>query len=233
MGQTTSTLRPLPVGAALLWFGAFGLAMLATTRLVLPPLVRGGWHPHLAWFAAGMPVFLGMFVAVAVQLRRERSSWSLVDVAERLRVRRLGRGDVVPIAIALAVTGVATPALLALGFSPAPSFMHVGPLAPHERGVLLWWIPFFAANILGEELLWRGVLLPRQERAHGRHAWIVHGLGWLVFHIAFGPSMMLVTAPLMLAQSWACQRTGNTTVGIAIHGGVNGLGFVALAFVPM
>lgn len=228
-----ATTRSSSAHAPWLWFTGFGLAMLATTRLLLPRLVEAGWHPHLAWFAAAAPVFGGMLVAVALVLAREGVPWTPHALATRLRVRALGRLDAVAIAIALTITGVATPLLLACGLEATPPFMHVGPLAPSDRGVLLWWIPFFVANIVGEELLWRGVLLPRQERTHGRRAWLTHGAGWALFHIAFGPSMILVTAPLMLAQSWACQRTGNTTVGLVIHGAVNGLGFLVLAFVPL
>jgi membrane protease YdiL (CAAX protease family) len=42
-------------------------------------------------------------------------------------------------------------------------------------------------NIFGEELWWRGYILPRQEKAHGRWTWSVHGLLWLVWHVAFYP----------------------------------------------
>lgn len=231
MAQPT-TRSSSPLGPWL-WFAGFGLAMLATTRLVLPRLVEAGWHPHLAWFAAGAPVFVGMLVVVALVLAREGVPWTPRALAMRLRVRRLDRAGAFVIVVALTITGIATPALLACGLDATPPFMHVGPLAPGDRGVLLWWIPFFVANIVGEELLWRGVLLPRQERRHGRSAWLAHGAGWALFHIAFGPSMILVTAPLMLAQSWACQRSGNTTVGLVIHGAVNGLGFLVVAFIPM
>ena len=31
-------------------------------------------------------------------------------------------------------------------------------------------------NIFGEELWWRGYILPRQELSHGRFTWVVHGL---------------------------------------------------------
>ncbi len=51
-----------------------------------------------------------------------------------------------------------------------------------------WWLPFFFLvamffNIFGEELLWRGFILPRQELAHGSWTWIIHGLLWTGFHI--------------------------------------------------
>jgi membrane protease YdiL (CAAX protease family) len=215
------------------WFGSFGLAMVATTRAIIPPLLEIGVTPRVAWFAAGAPVFTAMLVAVALQLRAEGSRWTLRTTLERLRVRQMTRRDWKLLGVALAITAIATPLLLFVGLDPAPPFLQTAPLGPDALPVLLLWIPFFVANILGEELLWRGVLLPRHERAFGDNAWIVHGIGWLLFHMSFGLGMLAVTAPLILAQSWACQRSGNTTVGILHHALVNGGGFLTLAFVDL
>ena len=37
-------------------------------------------------------------------------------------------------------------------------------------------VPLFVANILGEELCWRGYLQRRQEAALGRKAWLANGI---------------------------------------------------------
>ena len=93
------------------------------------------------------------------------------------------------------------------------------------------WIPFFAAtvllvfNILGEEFWWRGVVLPRQELAFGKHVWIVHGLKWAVFHI-FKWWDVLALVPLCLALAFVCSRQKNSTPGIVIHGVTNGISLV-------
>ena len=110
-----------------------------------------------------------------------------------------------------------------------PSFVDAPPLASGSYHVLLLWPPLFFANIVGEEVMWRGALLPRQELTYGERAWIANGSGWLLFHAAFGPGMMVLLAPLIYAQAWACQRSGSTTVGIVIHGVVNASGFLATA----
>jgi hypothetical protein len=52
-----------------------------------------------------------------------------------------------------------------------------------------WWVAVYYAcvlifgNIAGEELWWRGYLLPRQEAASGAVAWLYHGLLWAAFHL--------------------------------------------------
>ncbi len=58
-----------------------------------------------------------------------------------------------------------------------------------------WWIPVYYAvvmivcNIGGEELWWRGYVLPRQELAFGRAAWVVHGICWSAFHLFMQPTL--------------------------------------------
>src|SRR5258707_2648275 len=102
-------------------------------------------------------------------------------------------------------------------------FSHFG---PHDfMGLPLhgaWWIPVYYAvvmlvcNIGGEELWWRGYVLPRQELAFGAAAWVVHGILWSAFHLFMQPTLwdtvrMAITG---LALSFIAQRTRNTWPGI-------------------
>ena len=105
-------------------------------------------------------------------------------------------------------------------------FSHFG---PHDfMGVPLqgaWWIPVYYAvvmlvcNIGGEELWWRGYVLPRQELAFGRAAWVVHGICWSAFHLFMQPTLwdtvrMAITG---VALSFVAQRTKSTWPGIVGH----------------
>ena len=47
------------------------------------------------------------------------------------------------------------------------------PLTPGRYWLLAAWVPCWVLNIMGEEILWRGVMVPRQEAALGRRAWFV------------------------------------------------------------
>lgn len=96
--------------------------------------------------------------------------------------------------------------------------------------LLLVWAPYWILNILGEEFIWRGVMLPRQEIAFGKHTWIIHGFGWCLFHIAFGWQLLLMLVPLMFIQSYILQRTKNTWVRVMMDGGLNGPSFIAICF---
>jgi membrane protease YdiL (CAAX protease family) len=52
-------------------------------------------------------------------------------------------------------------------------------------GMALVYLAILVLNIVGEEFWWRGYVLPRQELAHGRWAWLVHGILWTLFHAPF------------------------------------------------
>ncbi len=120
--------------------------------------------------------------------------------------------------------------LIAGSYDPTPPFMAFEPLRAGRYWLLLVWAPFWILNILGEEILWRGVMLPRQELAFGKRAWIVHGLGWALFHAAFGWQLLVTLIPLIFIQSYIVQRTRNSWLGVVLHGGINGPSFLAIAF---
>ena len=105
-------------------------------------------------------------------------------------------------------------------------FSHFGPqdfMGKPLQGA--WWIPVYYGvvmlifNIGGEELWWRGYVLPRQELAFGRITWIIHGVLWSAFHLFMQPSLwdtvrMAITG---VALSFVAQRTKSTWPGIVGH----------------
>lgn len=115
------------------------------------------------------------------------------------------------------------------GFDHSPAFMSFEPLSAGRYWLLLVWLPYWLLNILGEEFLWRGVMLPRQEAAFGEKAWLVHGVGWGLFHIAFGWQLLLTLLPLMFILPYVAQKTRSTWVGVIMHAGLNGPSFIAIS----
>ena len=57
-----------------------------------------------------------------------------------------------------------------------PDFMPVRALGSDQYYILALWVPFFALNILGEELWWRGFIQTRQEAVFGSCTWLVQGI---------------------------------------------------------
>lgn len=112
---------------------------------------------------------------------------------------------------------------------PTPSFMKFEPFHGKERLLLLVWLVMFFFNIFGEELLWRGYILPRQELALGQSAWMLNSALWFVFHVAFGIDLLILLLPILIVLPWCVQKTGNTMVGIWIHGLMNGPMFILVS----
>jgi len=87
----------------------------------------------------------------------------------------------------------------------------------------------FFFNIVGEEILWRGYILPRQELQHGKYAWVINSALWLVFHACFGLDLIILLLPILITIPYVAYKTGNTSIGILTHGLLNGPMFVLVA----
>jgi membrane protease YdiL (CAAX protease family) len=104
--------------------------------------------------------------------------------------------------------------------------MAGGSIAGNWNVVLLYLVAFFF-NIIGEELWWRGFLLPRQELVFGKAAWLLHGLLWTAFH-AFKWWDMFGLLPVCLAISFGAQRLKNNWPALIAHALFNGLSLLAV-----
>jgi membrane protease YdiL (CAAX protease family) len=198
----------------------------------VPALARRGVEPLAAWLLLSPPlVFLPILAAGAWLLRAEPPGppWR-----ERLRLARpTGRDWLWGIGGLLAIgigSGLAFQLCLAVGLEPNPSFARgVAPLGRERLWILGLWLLNWPLNILGEELVWRGVLLPRMEVQLGARAWLWNGLLWGVFHFAFGPGNLIVLLPSLALVPFVAQRRRNTWLAVLLHAGLSGPGFAALA----
>ena len=88
-----------------------------------------------------------------------------------------------------------------------------------------YWIAivyFFAwvTNILGEELLFRGMIFRRQIEKYGSLAWFYHGLLWTLWHV-FWKWNLIAILPFGLALSYTVYKRKNIWTGIVAHGTMN------------
>lgn len=252
--MSAPSVKPLPLRHALLLFFVPGALFFVSFHAGMPWLVRAGMQETLAYLLSlGVPLVV-MFVAALLALRVEGWPLTWASMRERYRFRPMARADWVWAAVATVVSvllygGVAqwSAWLIEQGFIPVPAGLPAiidpqyaggpegilrssgGSLAGRWDLVAVYFVVLFF-NIAGEELWWRGFILPRQELTHGRRAWVVHGLLWAAFHF-FKWWGVLSLVPSTLALAFVCQRRKNSTPGFIIHYAVNGLGFVA--FVSM
>jgi len=224
----------------LLSFSIFTLAallMFTLTKYLIPFLSeRTGQETILFWFiVAGLGVFLPLIITAVVMLKIEGYNISIKTWTERLRFVKISKEHLIwtvgGLFLVLILSGLMMKGLgLLIGkFDHSPPFMSFEPLSAGRYWLLAVWFPYWILNILGEEILWRGVMLPRQEISFGKYAWLVHACGWGIFHIAFGWQLLITLIPIIFIQSYIVQKTKNSWTGVIIHGGINGPSFIAIA----
>jgi membrane protease YdiL (CAAX protease family) len=214
------------------------ILMYCLTKYFIPWLSKEtGQETILFWFiVAGLGIFTPLILTGILILRAEGFKLSESTWIERLRFRRITKSDFIWCLAGLVLVGVLSMLIikgleLMVGkFDHSPSFMSFKPLTHGRYWLLLVWLPYWILNILGEEFLWRGVMLPRQEVAFGKPAWLIHGFGWGLFHIAFGWQLLITLIPLIFIEPFIVQRTKNSWLGVIMHGALNGPSFIAICF---
>ena len=185
-----------------------------------------------------------LFVLSMIIVRQEEGDLRWATVKRRLRLnaprdpktgetrRRLWLW-VIPLLIAIAVYEIALkPYVDDLWVSVFPFFAEpsgyskAGVLASQEilnRLVGAWWFfALYAVNavfntILGEEFLFRGVLLPKMEGVFGRWSWVANGVlhGFYHFHQPWGILASVISGVFLYAfPSW---RFRSTWMGVIVH----------------
>ena len=214
------------------------LLMYFLTKYLIPYLREiTGQETILFWFiVAGLGIFSPLIFTAIMILNSEGFKISRNTWIQRLRFRKITRKDIFWCIGGLILVGVFSGIIMkglefVIGkFDHSPAFMSFEPLSKGRYWLLLVWFPYWILNILGEEILWRGVMLPRQEIAFGKNAWVIHGFGWGLFHIAFGWQLLITLIPLIFIQSYIVQKTKNSWIGVIMHGGLNGPSFMAISF---
>jgi len=219
-------------------FISAALLMFLQTTFLIPYLSNvTGQEPILFWFiVAGLGIFTPLIILGIIILKMEGFRINRETINSRLRFRKLTRSDIIWTLIGFLAVAILSGLIMKLlevlvgQFDHSPKFMSFEPLTKGRYWLLLIWAPYWILNILGEEFLWRGVMLPRQEIAFGKYAWIIHGFGWGLFHIAFGWKLLITLIPLIFIQSFIVQKTKNSWTGVILHGGLNGPSFIAICF---
>ena len=85
-----------------------------------------------------------------------------------------------------------------------------------------WWfliitIPIHTIAMISEEFIWRGYILPRQEKKYGKYAWVINGLLWGYLVHGFMKWTYISFLPSMLVTPWIAQKTKNTWISFLIH----------------
>ena len=214
-------------------WAAAALPMALLAWVAAPLLVRtfegpGAWpRSILLCLTAGM---VWQFVLVLLVVRREQGSlrWSTTKEALWLRPpqsprsgRRGGR-----------LWWLLVPLVLGVGASeeipklPVPGHRDLATFLQSDAGQEFFsgnW-PWFALvitmmvfnTVLGEELLFRGLLLPRMRGSFGRWDWLANGVLFAAYHL-HAPWSIPASMIDALLISYLAARYRSALIGIAVH----------------
>lgn len=228
-----ATPRPMGILSSAVVFGTFSLVLWIVLVVVIPWLHRTFLIPPIiGWYMCGTAfVLLPILLFGVIKAWSELPTRNLKQLSKRLRLHRMNGRDLVWAICGLLGIALASAIILILAREVDPVFRASPEFLRQPPGWHIWvfvaWIPLFISNILGEELCWRGYVLPRQEAALGRVAWLLNGTMWCLFHWSFGWPVMLLLLPIALLLPWIVQRCRNTSTGILIHAIFNAAGFIA------
>ncbi|MFC1493226.1 CPBP family intramembrane glutamic endopeptidase [candidate division KSB1 bacterium] len=241
--DNTENNKPISLKTSLIYFGIPAIALYLLTKYGIPHTNKfPGFSPIFSWFLNGGTVFIGLFTAAIVFSYKETPDRSVKSLLARLRLKSLNKKDLTNTILMIILIGIVSGIMIGSWFllkskfsfiselDMDPPFISMSDLDNYDKLFLLAWIPFFFFNIVGEEIFWRGYILPGQELKFGKNAWLINGSLWTVFHLAFGLHLIIIMLPILFILPYIVQKRGNTWIGIIIHGLINGGVFLSKSF---
>jgi membrane protease YdiL (CAAX protease family) len=247
------SLKPLSWRSSLAIYLVIASVSYVTYYILVPNYTLSTHQPYLVGYLWGWGIAMGLVFTASILLYKLEglpSDWQAFST--RYRLPPLTRQDWFWTVVVLVVTtgtyfGLSFTAewLAAIPFfAPHQLFPpELGPKAAtsfvsgrlfgmslhRQWGVAIAYCIGWVLNILGEEFFYRGWLLPRQEAAFGRWAWLVNGSMFCFQHF-MQPWNFLAIWPGALFMAYIVQRRRNTWIGIFQHGLMN---FSLFVFVLM
>jgi len=240
--SSASEVKPMPFGQAILYFGLPALLFRFFLYNGIPALTSLGLSPFESYIV-GFTVHAAVLFAFAIGFYKQDGyplTWDSFKTRFRLFPMKWkdwlwAVGALIVSFLSIGLVGF-TAQLLVTAFptlappSFFPPWQQIGvapdegvyanligaPLNGNLGVVILLFITLFF-NIFGEEFWWRGYILPRHEKIHGRWTWAVHGVLWLLWHVTFYPWQLFALLPICLILPYVAQRLQNTWVAIVIH----------------
>ncbi len=241
--QTAKSIKPVSLLASIAIFVISFILIFLALYVVIPSMMQAGISFMVGYLIFFYLPFVLMFITAFLLLKVEghKLSWSVIK--SRYRLNEIDRKTWMWAAglfafwlvVLLFVQPPVSKIMARISFFAPPSYFprEINPnLTSSANGMMFgmelsgkWWIilAYFIGwffNIFGEEFLFRGYLLPRQELTYGKYTWLIHGTMWGFWHLFWKWNIitLLMTA---LSLSYVVQKTKNTCVGIIVHGSLN------------
>ncbi|MFT3833292.1 MAG: CPBP family intramembrane metalloprotease [Micropruina sp.] len=214
-------------------WAAAALPMAALAWLVAPALAASWGGPTgfakalILCLTAGL---IWQFVLVLVLVHRETGSLRWRSVAAALWLRR--PSDAATGRVGGRLWWILLPALAVVGVEqllpslPMPGDRDLGAFLSSDAGQQFFagnWVWFAVVvvmalfnTVLGEELLFRGLLLPRMRGVFGRADWLANGVLFAFYHLHM-PWVIPMALLDSLALAYPSRRYRSAWLGIIVH----------------
>src|ERR687891_672124 len=217
-------------------WAAAALPMAAAAWLVTPLLADSFGGDGIVPMAKALYLSLTaalvwQFVLVAVLVRREQGTlrWSTVRDALWLRSPRSPRSGrvggrlwliLIPLIVLFGAAHELVPSIAAPENRDFANLVDSDAGKEFLSGAWGWYalllVSFLFNTMLGEELLFRGFLLPRMNGAFGRGDWVANGVLFTGYHLHV-PWGMPATLLDMFFIAYPTKRFRSAWIGIAVH----------------
>ncbi len=224
-----SSIKPISIIRSLLLFLIPGVLFWLHMKWTVPFVANIlSLSSYASWLLVGtFLLFLPLFSVTLVFIKKDGFNLDKKTILSRLFIKKMKGSDwawtfgglLIAGFLAGGITYLLTTLPLGIDISDIKDIspIETSQLIGKERFFLLLLPVFFFFNYVGEEMLWRGYTLPRQELSIGGRAWLINGLFHLVFHLGFGMIMIIVSIPIFLMIPFIVYKTKNTTTAIIIH----------------
>jgi len=233
-------LKPIGLWKSVVFFGIPGILLYLSIYYLVPVLINYNISEAFGVFGSMWALTIPLIYLGIVLYKRDCKNISIKGFMYYFNFKKISKHDIKYIIIGILVTIVAEETLGFLGeyFAQiailAPPKYLSAPFNPLEdfslpietfmgislRGNWMFLFVFIflhSISMLAEEVIWRGYLLPRQEKKHGKYAWVLNGFLWAwLMHICLKWNFISMI-PSMLITPFMAQKTGSTTVAYIIH----------------
>jgi uncharacterized protein len=235
-GDRYEAVRQYSLAQILAVWAAAALPMAAAAWLVTPVLADEFGGDGIVPMAKALYITLTVglvwqFVLVAVLVRREQGTlrWSTVRDALWLRSPRSPRSGrvggriwliLIPLIVLFGAAHELVPSIAAPENRDFANLVDSDAGKEFLSGAWGWYalilVSFLFNTVLGEELLFRGFLLPRMNAAFGRGDWVANGLLFTAYHlhVPWGMPATLLDAFFL---AYPTKRYRSAWIGIAVH----------------
>lgn len=227
--------KAMSIKEAALWFASMSLIICFGLHVVTP-LLKGIVPLYITYYGTMIiPLCIAMILAVVFYKQEIKRGTHNLSFRERFRLKKLNKKDILYTVILIVIWFISFVMINSItsNYLIKPSYLTYQENTWFNleiKGnylIAVFTVLFLSLNVYGEELFWRGYMLPRLEKKYQKKAFIINGVLWSLFHIPVFYVMPAITPGAILLVYFVYKQK-NTNIGIIGHYFLNGAELIPL-----